>query len=134
MREVELPSGAMLKITPAPFSDSKALYQAVLSELKDVSLGSKTEFGDLYKTLFCVGFSSKTIERCLWECFKRCTHNDVRITLDTFEPLECRDDYMKVCIEVAKDNIGPFGKSLFAEYQHALSMIESTQKSKQPMT
>lgn len=132
MREVKLPSGAVLKIGAAPFAVAKALYQAVLNELKAIQIDSKTQVASIYKDLFCVGFSSKEIEACLWECFKKCTYNDgrgdLRIDDQTFEPIERRDDYMQVCMEVAKENILPFGKSLYAEYQKALTMIEDTPK------
>jgi hypothetical protein len=34
MREVKLKSGAVLKLQAAPFKDAKALYQALLREMK----------------------------------------------------------------------------------------------------
>lgn len=126
-KEVKLPSGAVLKITPARFEESRALYQAILKEAKGVIIGSKTEMASVYKDLFCIGFASKEIEACLWECFKRCTYgkgtSDLKIDNDTFEPTEARDDYLTVCMEVAKENIHPFVKSLYAEYGHVLKMI-----------
>lgn len=131
MREVKLPSGATLKVNPSPFGTSKALYQAVLKEFRSVAFSSKTDMAELFKSLFCIGFSSPEIEACLWECFKRCTYNggagDLKIDQDTFEAVERRDDYMVVCSEVAKDNIGPFVKSLFAGYKTFMAMTESIQ-------
>lgn len=133
MRDVKLPSGATLKVAPSPFAVSKALYQAVLRELKSVTVNSKSDMAELYKSIFCTGFASAEIEACLWECFKRCTYNDgrggadLKIDQDTFEPLERRDDYMVVCTEVAKDNILPFVKSLFAGYKEFLSMTANIQ-------
>jgi hypothetical protein len=128
MKEIKLPSGNILRIVPAPFAVSKALYQAVLREMKGVALDSKMELSTLYKDLFCVGFSSREIEACLWECFKRCTYDcgkgDLKIDDSTFEPTETREDYLVICMEVAKENILPFGKSLFAEYQKALNEME----------
>ncbi len=125
----KLPSGATLKIQPASFAVSKALYQALLRELKSVQVNTTVEVGNFFKDLFCVGFASADIEACLWECFKRCTYNsgkgDLKIDEQTFEPVACRDDYMKVCVEVAKENVLPFGKSLYAEYLSARSMAES---------
>lgn len=130
MKEVKLPSGAILKITPSPFKEAKALYQALLKEARGVAFSTKTDMAALYKELFCAGFSSPEIEKCLWECFKRCTYDsgkgDLRINDETFEPVEARDDYMVVCMEVAKVNVLPFVKSLYAEFQRALSMTEST--------
>lgn len=131
MKEVKLPSGAILKITPAIFEVSKALYQQVLKETKDIKMGAGTDLASAYKDLFCVGFSSKEIESCLWECFKHCTYNsgkgDLKITKDTFEPVTARDDYMTVCMEVAKENILPFVKSLYAEYAPLLKTIINAQ-------
>jgi len=121
MREVKLPSGATLQVTPSPFAEARALYQAILRELRFVEVGSKTEISSLYKDLFCIGFASAAVEACLWECFKRCTYDSgkgaFKIDNQTFEPIEARDDFMTVCIEVAKENVLPFGKSLFAVYQ-----------------
>lgn len=127
MKEVKCPSGAILKIQPAPFETARALYQAVLEEAKSIAIGSKTEMASVYKDLFCVGFSSKKIEGCLWECFKKCTYSgtgaDLKIDKDTFEPISARQDYMTVCIAVAKETIDPFVKSLYAEYGPFLEMI-----------
>lgn len=127
---VKLPSGASLRIMVSPFPQAKALYQAILKELKLLEFNSKSELAALYKDLFCVGFSSPEVEAALWECFKRCTYNsgkgEFRLDENTFEPEEARDDYMMVCMEVAKANVLPFVKSLYAEYQRIIAMTEST--------
>lgn len=132
MREIQLPSGAILKINPAPFADAKNLYQALLKELKEVQIDSKMEVVNLYKELFCIGFSSPVIESFLWKCLERCSYNrgqgDMKIDKDTFEPLESREDFMTVCIEVAKDNVNPFAKSLFAEYKRMSQAVENSPK------
>lgn len=131
MKEIKLSSGSVLQITPSPFVDAKALYQAVLVEAKTVPFHSKMEISSLCKELFCVAFSSEVIERCLWTCFKRCTYNNgngaLVIDENTFEPVETRGDYMQVCVEVAKENIFPFMKSLYAEYQAILAKVEKDQ-------
>jgi hypothetical protein len=127
MKEVKLPSGAVLKINVPAFEVSKALYQTVFEEAKSVIVSGKTEMASVYKDLFCIGVSSKKIEACLWECFKVCTYNgtgaDLKIDKDTFEPVTARQDYMTVCIAVAKENIDPFVKSLYAEYGQFFQMI-----------
>lgn len=131
-KEVKLPSGATLKVQVAPFSDAKALYQAFLEEVKGISITSSTDLASVFKDLACVGFSSKKIEACLEQCFKRCTYDsgkgDLKIDKDTFEPLEAREDYAVVCMTVAKENILPFAKGLYAEYQQILQMIPNAQK------
>ncbi len=132
IKEIKLPSGAILKIQVSPFAVSKALYQALLRELKLVPVDTKTEMASLFKDVFCIGFASQAIELCVWECFKRCTYNagngDLKIDDQTFEPVERRDDYMKVCVEVARENVLPFAKSLYAEYVSAQAMAETTLK------
>ncbi len=131
MREVKLPSGATLKLAPAPFKDAKALYQALLAELRTVSIdaGDKSAaelYASVYKDLFCIGFSSKAIEACIWKCLERCLYNDFKVNEDTFEPVAARDDYMVVCMEAVKENVGPFAKSLFAEYKRVTATTAST--------
>ena len=69
---------------------------------------------NLRKDLFCTFLASKKIEAALAECMKRVTYNGLKITEDTFEPVEARDDYLTVCVEVTRENVVPFMKSLFA--------------------
>lgn len=134
MRSVKLPSGAELKVYPAPFIDAKNLYQALLRELRIVQIDSKAEVANLFKELFCIGFSSPDIEAYVWECLKRCTYNngkgDLKIDKDTFEDVKSRQDYIPVCVEVVKENVDPFMKSLYVEYAQYIAMAEKTQKSK----
>lgn len=131
MEEVKLPSGAVLKIQIAPFSDAKALYQAVLEEMRSVEITSKTDMASVFKDLACIGFSSRRIEAALEKCFERCLIDQgkgvLKIDKNTFEPVERRDDYLVVCLAVAKANIGPFVKSLYAEYGKFQAMIENAQ-------
>jgi hypothetical protein len=128
LKQVKLDSGATLGITPSPFLDAKDLYQAVLRELRGIPIKTKDELGELFKNFFVVGFSSLDVERCLWKCFERCTYDGgkgaLKIDKDTFEPVEARQDYMKVCLEVARENIDPFVKSLYAEYRTLLAQME----------
>lgn len=129
-REIKLESGAILKVAPSSFAASKALYQAVMKELKDSDDRSNVRM--LIKDFICISFSSPLIESCLKECFKRCTLDsglgDMKIDDSTFEPVERRNDYVRVCVEVAKENISPFMNSLYAECLPLLAMIDATQK------
>lgn len=128
---VKLPSGATLKVGLPPFEVSKALYQAILEEVKGIPVSAKTDMASVYKDLICLGFSSKKIESCLWECFKHCLYADgrgeLKIDKDTFEPVAARDDYLTVCMEVTKENVNPFGKSLYAQFGQILELIKNGQ-------
>lgn len=132
MTEVVMPSGAKLKVGLPPFEVSRALYQAILDEVREkVRLDSQTLLADVYKDVFCIGFGSKKVEACLWECFAHCTYEGksgaLKIDKDTFQPLSAREDYMSVCIEVAKENVNPFAKNLYAKYKPLIQKILSDQ-------
>lgn len=121
---MKLPSGAELRITLAPFSDSKALYQAFLEEIKGLKVESSTEIDtNFIKDIFCVGLASKKLEVALWKCMERALYNNLKITEATFEPVEARQDYMLVCFEVAKENIAPFTKTLMPLFNQAKEIL-----------
>lgn len=123
---MKLPSGAELVITVAPFAEAKALYQAFLKELKVLKFDPKTEMDvNFFKDMFCAALSSKEIENALDVCMKRATYNGLKIDKDTFEPVEARDDYFAVCFEIAKENVLPFTKSLYAQYSPILEKVRS---------
>jgi hypothetical protein len=126
--KIKLQSGAELAITLAPFEDSKNLYQALLSELKVLKVEYNTEIDvNFFKDIFCVGFSSKAVEAALWKCMSRVTYNDLKVTKDTFEVEEARQDYFDVCFEVARANIAPFTKNLYAKYESVRAKLKPNQ-------
>lgn len=122
-RVVDLPSGAKLTIQPAPFAEAKALYQAVLDEIKHIDFSTQDEMSKLLKDLLCYGFSSKKIEAALYKCMDRVLYNGLKITDETFEPVDARGDYLVVIFEVAKENVEPFMKSLYAQYGQVLASL-----------
>jgi hypothetical protein len=132
LKEIELPSGAKLIINLSPFAASKALWQAMLTEAKGIEVSAGSDMAALYKSLFCAGFSSPHVEATLWKCFEKCTYNDgrgdLKIDKDSFEPENNRQDYITVCVEVAKENTLPFVKSLYAGYRQFVQTIGNTQK------
>lgn len=114
LQEFDLPSGAKLKVQVAPFADAKALYQAVLEEVKGVQIGASMDITSVFKDLACVAFSSKKIEAALEICLKRCLYNDLKIDKTTFDPPEKRQDFVDVCFFCMKENLTPFTNGLFA--------------------
>lgn len=134
MKEINLPSGAILKIGNIPFEEAMTLNEALIEELKNVSFNSSKEMGELYKDLFCIGFSSKKIKASLWECFKRCIYSsplgDLKIDKDTFQPEESRQDYAQVCLEVAKHVMLPFVKAHSAMFFQVLGILQNSQELK----
>lgn len=124
---MKLPSGAELRITLAPFSDSKALYQALLEEVKTLKWEASTEIDtNFIKDVVCVGLASKKFEAALWKCMERALYNNLKITEQTFEPVEARQDYIEACFEVAKENITPFLKTLMPLLSRARAILEKS--------
>lgn len=114
--KVSLPSGAVLEMTVAPFLEGRRLLSAVSACIKsvkvDASLGDASNLNSL-KDVFLSCLTSKDVEDALLECMKRCTYNGQRITSwDIFEDMKAREDYMTICVEVAKFNLAPFTKNL----------------------
>lgn len=123
-RVVDLPSGAKLDITLAPFGAAKVLYQAFIEELATVKLDMTAEIdGNFFKDLACVGFTSKKIEAAMVDCLKRALYNGLHIKDELFEPEEARQDYPVILFEVASENIRPFTKSLYAKWLEIQKMI-----------
>jgi hypothetical protein len=132
MREVRLESGATLRVSPAPFDIAKSLYQALLAEMRSVPVNAQTDMVSIFKDIYCIGLSSKEVERYLWLCMERCQYNsgkgNLKIEPDTFEPVEARADFVQVCMEVAKENVGPFVKNLYAAYVQVSDVVENARK------
>lgn len=127
-KESVMPSGAVLKIQPAPFAEAKALWQAILKELKTINVSFGDNAALMLKDIFCAGFSSPYVELCLKPCLQRCTLDGLKIDDDTFEPELRRQDYVKVCAEVVRENVLPFVKALFAEFKTASAILDNIQK------
>ena len=128
MKKVKLTSGAELSIALAPFADSKALYQACLEEMKSLNFdGTKELDHNFFKDIFCTGLSSKKVEQALTTCMSRCLYDGLKISDETFEPEKARGDYFDVIIEVAKENIMPFTKNLYAKFSPLVEMLVKSQ-------
>jgi hypothetical protein len=126
LKEVQLSSGAILKIGSIPFEDANNLKKAIMRELKGISVISTRQLMDLYKDYLCTALASEDVERCLWECMKRCIYNrgagDLKIDKESFQHPDARIDFTEVQMEVAVDCLTPFGKSLLHALQRMLAL------------
>jgi hypothetical protein len=130
IKKIDLPSGAVLIYEPSPFAVSLALKEAVAEEMMRLQLNSSTDKAEIIKNLFCISISSQKLKACIWKCFEKCRYNsgagDLKIDKDTFEPVRARQDYETVCMEVAKEELAPFGKEGFVKLsQHISAMFDS---------
>ena len=126
-KEHTLPSGAILRVGLAPFSDAKALYQEVLKELKNFGIHADDEMNvNFFKNIFCTLLSSEEIERKILKCAEKSLYGEAKkkIIPETFEPEENRQDYIDAMMHVGWENVHPFLKPLFAQYSHQLQSIK----------
>jgi hypothetical protein len=59
--------------------------------------------------------SSVEVEGALFKCLERCLYGNNKITRDTFEPVEAREDYYEIVIACLKVNLLPFFKPLLSK-------------------
>lgn len=129
--KVTLPSGAELEMTLVPFSEGRRLYVAVTKALKSINLTANLEDANALKDAFIEVSTSKEVEDAILTCLKRCTYNNERIlSWDFFEDLNRREDYLPLCWEVAKFNLYPFMKQLFARLSDHFGKTGLSQKPK----
>lgn len=123
-KKVTLPSGAILTLYPSPFKDARKLMQALVEEIREIKVDPNQQVDvNMWKDFICAGLASQEIERALQPCMYRCLYDDFKITDDTFEPIAARNDYLTVVMEVVKENVLPFTKSLYAEFANIIEKL-----------
>lgn len=131
MEKVTLPSGSILGLALAPFTEARALQQAIATELIGVkAMGAAAGEIDknFIKDVLLTAISSDKIEAALKKCLARCTYNDSKINDDLFEPADARQDYLPVLQHVALANLEPFLKGLSTELSQALANLAPSRK------
>ncbi len=135
---IPLPSGAQLVLGISDVREANELKKAVARELVAVNVNLTTldiaklspDEMNSFKNIFFQILGSDLIEAALWKCISRCTYNQTRITWETFQPENAREDYQNVAWEVMVYNLRPFGKSLLSLLTANLAKVLSDQKSK----
>lgn len=128
MTEFIAPSGAKVKIALAAWRDAVALKAAIAKEI----IGSKVELDagifsgeaeinllDITKLAALVD-SSEAVYNAVFACLLKSTRDGERISENTFEPENARQDYYPIVIACLKENLAPFFKSLLSELKPVL--------------
>jgi hypothetical protein len=129
---IELPSGAILKITVAPFADAHGLLKAILKAVKgmqisgdaldtDMSLDglrkSPAVLSQLIDKVLSIA-TSEEVEMMLWKCFERTTYQGVKLVRTLLDDPNLssgiREDYYTICMKVIEANCKPFFKQTFS--------------------
>lgn len=122
---VTLKSGAELQLQMATFALSMRLLKSVVNELKavklDIMLNGQLDLKklqqmdlpiDMLKNACCQMLGSDAVETAVMDCAKVCLYAGEKITRDSFEKEEARQDYLPCAWEVMKMNLAPFFKGL----------------------
>jgi len=120
-------SGASIVITEAPFEASKNLWNAVQKAASEQKISSQfINDPDSFFNIILRIDSHPDFNAAVWPCLIRCTYNNEKITLKTFEKSEMRSEYYQVLAPCVKANIGPFVESLFLELSAAMAQAASS--------
>ena len=124
-QETTLKSGIVLRLQVATFKQSMRLLKVVVNEIKAVDLGivvngqidlKKLQSMDLpvdaIKNVVCQMIGSDAVDKALSECMGVCLYDGEKITAETFESENARQDYLPVAWEVMQVNLLPFFSGL----------------------
>lgn len=129
MDTTTLKSGRELSLALAPFSIGSKLFKAVLAELRTINIDvTKLDMSmeldlrkidprmiNVIKDAFCEIAASETVEAAFFECAGRCLIDGKKITRETFEAPDAREDFLPVAWEVIKYNLSPFFRGLASQ-------------------
>lgn len=135
MPEIQVPSGKQVLINPAPFQDAMTLKSAIGKAISGSDVEISIDFAKELKTqefdlasivkLAALVDSDAAINEALMKCLIRCTYDGEKITMQTFEPVEAREDYYPIVLACLKENIGPFFKSQLSRLLPAMEALKA---------
>jgi len=129
-------NGAEIKINVADFITSMKLKKAVVEAVKDSGVDiAGIDMGNLkagtidsiFQIILAADCSDK-VEEAIFKCLNRCLYNSEKITKDTFESLDARENYYEIVIACLKDNLSPFFAPLFLKLNELQEKATNVQK------
>ena len=122
--EIQLPSGAMLEVTPLDCGDSYAIFQQVMKVigLLDIDLSKLDMTKDFraqdvleFKRPLAQLLSNAELEKAAKKCLTRCTYEGLKVTEATWNPLVARQDFLFAMFYDLKENCSPFLDGVFSD-------------------
>lgn len=111
----QLKSGKKLEIDIAPIETGLTLYRAILIECKGANLDlSVAEEDTIYSMLLknkeaCLNvLSSEAVLEAVKSCCDKVVYDKQRFSMELFDKVENREDFISVMMIVAMENIRPF--------------------------
>lgn len=115
MLKFQLKSGKKLEVDIAPIETGLNLYRAILIECKGANLDLSVAEEDTIMTMLlknkeaCLNvLSSKIVLEAVKDCCAKVVYDKQRFTMELFDKLENRKDFIPTMMIVAMENIRPF--------------------------
>lgn len=145
MKEFKSQNGKVIVINSSSMKTVKKLRKCLAQELlkHKIDLGNPKSVAELTQSLkgkmvdivnllkdILLGLEvSDEFEAVIYECMKECTYDNIMITESLFDDIqEAREDYDKIVMEVIKENLYPFIKSLIGKFSINDLMTEESQE------
>lgn len=128
MPKFQLASGKKISIEYASIDNALNLLRAILIEAKkenlDLKVGADTNLLEIFKNnqkaLLSV-LSSETVLEATKDCCSKVRYEDKRFSMDIFDDVENRKDFIGLMVVVALENLNPF----FPQVRTVLETIQS---------
>jgi hypothetical protein len=119
-------------VNASNFAESIALKNAIQSSFAKQKISFDMQNIDMQNIdistliqLLCMIDSDKQYNDCLQDCLKNCLYNNVPVNVDTFKPVNTRQNYYLLVASVIKMNIIPFFQNLtqlFTEFANTQTL------------
>lgn len=126
MKEFTSSTGTKVAIHEASFKDAIALKNSAQKAFlaQGIALSIET---DLMQAIFALD-SNEEVSKNIFKCLARSTYGSLKITEETFEPVEARNDYYEIVLACLEVNLLPFFKALTSKLAEAQANKESVLK------
>lgn len=128
MLKFQLKSGKKLEVDIAPIETGLTLYRAILNECKNANLDITIAQEDTLMSMLlknkeaCLNIlSSELVLDAIKDCCAKVVYDKQRFSMDIFNKVENRKDFIPIMMIVAMENIRPF----FAEPHTILDALQS---------
>lgn len=115
MLKFQLKSGKKLEVDIAPIETGLTLYRSILTECKNANLDLTIATDDTVLTMLmknkeaCLNvLASETVLEAVKDCCAKVVYDKQRFSMELFNKLENRQDFIPTMLIVAMENIRPF--------------------------
>lgn len=125
-------NNAKVVLNPCSLVDAFRLKSKIQKALLENGIKLEQALNEDLSQIIMALDSSEDVFNSMFECLKKSTYNDIRITPEVFENPEAREDLYEVFFYCLKVNIYPFLKPLLSRFGIQLKVPEfgENQKSK----